>query len=917
MKQIRSWVWAMALVLALLWATAVVPATAAQPASLKTVSLSQVVLSKDSYSGWCFTFQNASDYVQGITGVQVNGVSWTKTYYLSSGGQYKLSGDSLQLAEVSYNVSAPAVKSGDVITISSAGYADLTFQLVIDPSGTGSVTEVGSGDPYTLHVKLVGSFEAAIVGQEEYDGISSASTGGASSSQNSSVTVYGALVEGDAIPGEEDWEELNHLSKIQLEGSKCSVSIVPDPDTDTPSNSDSGMEGVYLTLSSDLTLHGTPKDPGCYRISISIEDKQGRKATSNALPFRIYTGQETLAEQLQEKNFTQYETGLYAWDIMEPWAISQFGSNVAGAEESVRVPAQLEAWFGSHQSGTYGYLGYDIPWADVLADQIPQTLYIPDGCDLTMTNLHILSSVRIVVEQGGKLTLLDSCVQGVIEVRDGGTFSMNYDSFRQCFTTGASLCGQLRLADGATLENAAIYSHTNYLANGDLTDRSNHAAVVAATGQVQVRGQVFLHGDEAGSTGIGQTALSVTNGVLSLDDDAVLVAYGGGGNTTIFSDGGYAIALDHGEITGGKLVAIGGSVTFGNGGHGVTGSGTLSTQEVFLQGATAYTAKNVLPGQALNGSIDVSSPQRHIADGQLLETASSDPLEALAWKTGIAPTPPTEQFLTQLVQLHFTMDSIPSRRYSGLPVKPQVRITENDTLLTEGVHYVLSYADAQGHTLSGAPTQIGVYTVTATGKGLYGGVSTQGTFRILPAAAGSVTVQAPAAPAFSDLSVDDYYADAVQWAVTNGITTGIDEDHFGGNLSCTRAQIVTFLWRAAGTPEPASMGSFQDVPADAYYAKAAAWAVAQGITTGSDAGHFSPHDFCTREQAVTFLYRAHGSRIGSSIFLDVPTDAFYTEAVAWATVSGVTTGLSSSLFGVGKPCTRAQIITFLYRINQK
>ena len=97
----------------------------------------------------------------------------------------------------------------------------------------------------------------------------------------------------------------------------------------------------------------------------------------------------------------------------EPWSISAFGSNVAGEDESVRVPAEVKAWYGSNTSGTYGFLGYDIPWADVQKGNIPQTLYIPAGCDLTFVNMEILSSVKIVVENGGKLNLMDSTVQGL------------------------------------------------------------------------------------------------------------------------------------------------------------------------------------------------------------------------------------------------------------------------------------------------------------------------------------------------------------------------------------------------------------------------------------------------------------------------------------------------------------------------
>ena len=110
---------------------------------------------------------------------------------------------------------------------------------------------------------------------------------------------------------------------------------------------------------------------------------------------------------------------------MEPWAIKNFGSNVENETESVRVPKDLEVWYGSHESGTYGYLGYDLAWKEVEKGNIPQTLYIPNGCNLTLMNMKILSSVRIVVENGGKLTLRDSTVQGIIDVQSGGTFSMN------------------------------------------------------------------------------------------------------------------------------------------------------------------------------------------------------------------------------------------------------------------------------------------------------------------------------------------------------------------------------------------------------------------------------------------------------------------------------------------------------------
>ena len=171
---------------------------------------------------------------------------------------------------------------------------------------------------------------------------------------------------------------------------------------------------------------------------------------------------------------------------------------------------------------------------------------------------------------------------------------------------------------------------------------------------------------------------------------------------------------------------------------------------------------------------------------------------------------------------------------------------------------------------------------------------------------------------FSDVSTSAYYYEAVKWAQEKGITGGIGNGLFGPNQPCTRAQIITFLWRAAGSPEPKSMSSFSDVSADSYYAKAVAWAVESGITTGTGDGKFSPDATCTREQAVAFLYRASGSPAisGGSAFSDVAANAYYADAVAWAEKNGVTGGIGGGLFGSGNTCTRAQIVTFLYRAYQ-
>lgn len=170
---------------------------------------------------------------------------------------------------------------------------------------------------------------------------------------------------------------------------------------------------------------------------------------------------------------------------------------------------------------------------------------------------------------------------------------------------------------------------------------------------------------------------------------------------------------------------------------------------------------------------------------------------------------------------------------------------------------------------------------------------------------------------FADVSAEEYYYEAVKWASENGVTGGIGENLFGANLPCTRAQIVTFLWRAAGSPEPKGMSGFVDVSADAYYAKAVAWAVEQGIVSGTSATTFSPDAVCTRAQSVAFLYRAFGTRTDKAAgFSDVSADAYYADAVAWAVENGVASGIGGGLFAPDQDCARGQIVAFLYRAYQ-
>ena len=172
---------------------------------------------------------------------------------------------------------------------------------------------------------------------------------------------------------------------------------------------------------------------------------------------------------------------------------------------------------------------------------------------------------------------------------------------------------------------------------------------------------------------------------------------------------------------------------------------------------------------------------------------------------------------------------------------------------------------------------------------------------------------------FVDVPADSYYYDSVRWAVEKGITSGMDATHFGPDTACSRAQVVTFLWRAAGSPEPVSnVNPFEDVNEDNYFYKAVLWAVENGITSGVDATHFGPGAACNRAQVVTFLWRVAGApeaTAGGSGFSDVTDpESFYYDAVLWAVENGVTAGMGDGTFGVSNVCNRAQVVTFLYRI---
>ena len=578
----------------------------------KEISIGDISVKEDSFNSlWQFSFKDPS-YLKSVRQVSVNDTAWEAfSFTPSAGGKYRIKDSALEFAQKSYSQTA-ALKSGDVITITANGYKTLTFKVSIKDNKLTVSSDSTPGDDQQLHVRLVGTFESALVNQKGYDAISGASTN-VTQNKNSNASVEVALVKKGQVPQDSDWKLLNE-SDIRVVSRGSSVNI---ENRTVPANgNDSGMAGVYSVHDGSVTLAGTPAKPGIYDISVTITDELGRTATSNALPFRIYSGEETLQDQLTLANCTKTADGKYMYD-MEPWAIKNF--TLASGDQTVVVPADVKAWYGSHTSGTYGKLGYAVPESTLQ----PQTLILPKGCDLTLVNMDILSSVKIVVQNGAKLTLRDSVIQGAVEVENGGTFSMNYNDYGGGeFLNGASINGKLVLKDGSTLENAKIYSNTNNIANGSEA-RRNTDPVVVINGSVKLKGKVFLRGDEAptgtdpatGKSYTGQVGLQV-NGTLTLEKDAVLAVFGGGKDATT-SNGGTAIRLNGGTITGeGKLIAVGGDGHFGEGGDAVSGNGTISVADAYLEGG-ASVSKSGTAGKALGDQVKLSgNTNRKLIDGE-------------------------------------------------------------------------------------------------------------------------------------------------------------------------------------------------------------------------------------------------------------------------------------------------------------
>lgn len=438
-----------------------------------------------------------------------------------------------------------------------------------------------------LKLRLKGAFEGAMVGQRDYDGIAGASIS-VTQNKNSNVVLQGAEIEN---PAEDDWKLFKELG-------------LPSPEITI--DAASGMKGVYNPYNSKVTLNGTPKEKGKYEVKAVLNETSGRVTESDPLYFNVYDGSGTLEEYLNIEEygsfFRKMHDGKYIWD-MEPWSISKFG----GTDETVTAPANIKAWYGSHTSGTYGELGTS-------SGNPTQTLIVGKDTNLTLVNMKVLSSVKIIVKDGGVLNIMDSSIHGKIEVENGGVLQVNYNPKDSSFGKGSSINGQIELKEGGILENSLIYSNTNYLPDGKVA-RHNVSPVVKVTGNATIRGKVYIRGDEA-PTGTdpeteklytGQPALGVENSTLTISEGGVLGTYGGG-RTVLTSIAAPAIKLNNGKIEGeGRLIAIAGRSTMPgeNGQVAVAGNGSLAVANMYIQGGDTYN-KNGKGGDGLDKNVVIN-----------------------------------------------------------------------------------------------------------------------------------------------------------------------------------------------------------------------------------------------------------------------------------------------------------------------
>ena len=485
-------------------------------------------------------------------------------------------------------------------------------------------------------------------------------------------------------------------------------------------------------------------------------------------------------------------------------------------------------------------------------------------------------------------------------VCNSGKFLMQNGLIENCASVkdssasgGVLNSGQFTMS-GGTVESSITNSGTINADDGEITGGVTNSGIITGTGGVTGNSSTTFSGSVTNNggtlTGFGKFTGSVTNN---------------GGEITGFCEfSGTVFNSESGTIAGcqfnGTVFNSGGTIS-----NGIFASLVNAYKIEFVSDGSAGAIQYVFPGGTVSKPAD---PARsgYAFDGWYTENTYENPYDFHAAVTGS---------LTLYAKWNAIIYSDPTYAVSA-PTAENGKIAVSPRYAERGERVTVTLTPDEGfelESLTVTDSRGNELTLTDKGDGRY--TFTMPARRVEIKASFVETVEVSP---FADVAIDAYCYEAVKWAVKNGITDGVGNDRFAPEQSCTRAQIVTFLWRAAGSPVVNYAMELSDVAEDAYYGEAVRWALSEGITTGAGESSFSPDATCTRAQAVTFLARAlNANASGKAEFGDVPTDSYFAEAVAWAAANGVTEGVGGGLFGSDNSCTRGQIVTFLYRAYNK
>lgn len=523
----------------------------------------------ESYQGLAFSFTSGKEFSAVVQGSQVSQtlpfeLKGTKAADAKVAAKV-LGQDGAEVEGLSASVSDGKVSLAGTAPTAGSYSVAVSASAAKEDGSTDSTSEtLNFGVQEQIQVRLSGDLQCFVVNgtsaqSSEYEVMATSTGGGGSSSTSQSNRLKPEVKEGTG-----EWEDWNTFATRNSDA-EISFSISPEG---------SGME-VSPVAYDTVYVTGTPQTPGTYHITATVTSG-ARNQQSSSVEMRIYADDQTLQQRMDALS-----EGTSSWD-MEPYEISGTGNAV--------VPVGLHDIYGSHESGVYGIIG-----KGENGNFGTETLTIPAGADVTLHNMKIYSSVKIVVEKGGKLTLDDSVAYGAVEV-NGGTLSAKNSS---------SFVNQITLNDGSALEDAEIRSHANYLTDGNYKVEAP-TAPVQTNGTVTVKGTCSIEGEGIVSSKDAQTGMIVNGGKLVIDQGATLKATGGSVDLDN-GNGGAGIMLNGGSIIGdGQLEAQGGSVGMGggNGGAGIAGEGIVAVSTLKATGGNTVGENDAAmgaPGNAGNG----------------------------------------------------------------------------------------------------------------------------------------------------------------------------------------------------------------------------------------------------------------------------------------------------------------------------